>query len=180
MSANAWRTRSAAAGLPRADSASPRAGANSAGAPQRAQPLALAARVHPVAHQHEARRAHAAGAHGVQHDLRAGVVPGEHRSRSEHLVREATEHLGEPVERVRMARVILRVAVQRQIRQHDAEALGERLDGRFPLLVRQQPRVQQRERRPGAELAVGDARAVGVVVEAQAHTLIVSTASERT
>ena len=30
-------------------------------------------------------------------------------------------------------------------------------------------RVQQRERRPGARLAVGDARAVGVVVEAQPH-----------
>ena len=105
----------------------------------------------------------------VQQDLRAGVVAGEQRSRPEHLGGEAAEHLGEPVERVGVARAVLGVAVQRQVGEHDAEAVGELLDRRLPLLVREQRRVQQRERRTGAELAVGDARAVGVVVEAQPH-----------
>ena len=137
--------------------------------PRRAQARALGARVHAVAHQHQARGAHAARADGVQQDLGAGVVAGEERPRAEHLGAEATEHLGEPVERVGVAGMVLGVAVQRQVREHHAEAVGERIDGRFPLLVREQPGVQQRERAPGAELAVGDARAVGVVVEAQPH-----------
>ena len=47
----------------------------------------------------------------------------------------------------------------------------ELLDQRLPLAVGQQRRVQQRERRPGARLAVGDPRAVVVVVEAELHTL---------
>ncbi len=69
-----------------------------------------------------------------------------------------------------MARAVLGVAVQRQVGEHHAEAVGELLDRRLPLLVGEQRRVQQRERRAGAELAVGHARAVGVVVEAQPHT----------
>ena len=36
-----------------------------------------------------------------------------------------------------MARAILRVAVQRQIGQHEAEAVGEVLDDRDELAVRQ-------------------------------------------
>ena len=59
--------------------------------------------------------------------------------------------------------------MQRQVRQHDAKAVGELPDGRLPLEVREQSRVEQRQRRPGAELAVGHARTVGVVVQAQPH-----------
>jgi len=129
--------------------------------------------VHTVVHQHQPRRAHAAGAHGVQQDLGAGVVAGDQRPRSEHLAREAAEHLGEPVERVRVAGVILGVAVQRQVGQDDAKAVGERVDGRLPLLVREQAGVQQRERRSGAGLTVGHARSVGMVIEAQPHVCIV-------
>ena len=69
-----------------------------------------------------------------------------------------------------MARAILGVAVQRQVGEHHAEAVCELLDGRFELLVGEHRRVQQRERRAGAELAVGHARAIGVVVETQPHT----------
>ncbi len=116
----------------------------------------------------------------MQQDLRAGVVAGEQRPRPEHLGGEAAEHLGEPVERVGMARAVLGVAVQRQVGQHHAEAVGELLDGGLPLLVREQPGVQQRERRAGAELAVGHARAVGVVVEAQPHRSIVRTSEGQT
>ena len=71
--------------------------------------------------------------------------------------------------RVRVARAVLGVAVQRQVGQHEPEAVAELLDERLPLAVREAGRVQQRERRPGAGLAVGDPRAVGVVVEAQLH-----------
>ncbi len=79
------------------------------------------------------------------------------------------EHLGEPVERVGVARPVLGVAVQRQVGEHHAEALGQPPRDRLPLHVGEHRGVQQRERRTGAELAVGDARAVGVVVEAQPH-----------
>ena len=82
---------------------------------------------------------------------------------------EAGHHLGEPVGRVRVARAVLGVAVQRQVGQHEPEAVAELLDQRLPLAVRQPGGVQQRERRAGARLAVGDPRAVGVVVEAQLH-----------
>ena len=123
--------------------------------------------VHAVGHQHQPRGPGAPAEHGLQQDLRAGGVAGEQRPRPEHLGGEPAEHLGEPVERVGIARPVLGVAVERQVGEHHAEAVGEPLDGWLPLLVREQPGVQQRERRAGAELAVGDAGAVGVVVEAQ-------------
>ncbi len=78
-----------------------------------------------------------------------------------------------------MAPAILGVAVQRQVGEHDAEAVGQLLDRRLPLLVREQGRVQQRERRAGAELAVGHARAVAVVVEAKPHGCIVGVRRRR-
>ena len=68
-----------------------------------------------------------------------------------------------------MARAVLGVAVQRQVGQHEPEAVGELLDQRLPLAVGQQRRVQQRERRAGARLAIGDPGAVVVVVEAELH-----------
>ncbi len=68
-----------------------------------------------------------------------------------------------------MARPVLGVAVQGQVGEHHAKAIGELLDGGLPLLVGKHRGVQQRERRPGAELAIGDARAVGMVVETQPH-----------
>ena len=82
---------------------------------------------------------------------------------------EAGDHLGEPVRAVRVARAVLGVAVQRQIGQHDPEALGQRLDDRLPLAVRQSERVQQHERRAGARLSVGDPGAVVVVIEPKSH-----------
>ncbi len=68
---------------------------------------------------------------------------------------------------------MLGVAVQRQVGEHHPKAVGQLLDGRLPLLVGEQPRMQQRQRRAGPDLPVGDTRAVGMVVEAQPHRLIV-------
>ena len=82
---------------------------------------------------------------------------------------EAGQHLAEPLRRVRVARAVLGVAVQRQVGQHDAVAVRELVDHRLPLPVRESHRVHQRERRAGPGLAVGDPAAVGVVVEAQLH-----------
>ncbi len=76
-----------------------------------------------------------------------------------------------------MAGTVLGVAVQRQVGQHDPEAVGELLDGGLPLLVGEQPGVQQRQRRPGPLLPVGDAGTVGVVIQAQPHAPIVRTAA---
>ena len=59
--------------------------------------------------------------------------------------------------------------MQRQVREHEAEAVAQLLDQRLPFAVREPGGVQQRERRPGARLAVGDPRAVVVVVEAELH-----------
>jgi hypothetical protein len=59
--------------------------------------------------------------------------------------------------------------VQRQVRQHEPEAVGELLHQRLPLAVREQLRVQQRQRRPGAGLPVGHPGSVVVVVEAELH-----------
>ncbi len=109
----------------------------------------------------------------MEQDLGAGVVAAHQGARAEDLRGEAGHHLGEPVERVGVAGTLLGVAVQGQVREHDAEAPGELLDGRLPLLVREQARVQQRQRRAGAELPVGHAGAVGMVIEAQPHRPIV-------
>ena len=106
---------------------------------------------------------------GAQQDQRADLVAADERPRPAGVAAEAGEHLGEPLRRVGVARAVLGVAVQRQVGQHEPEAVGELLDQRLPLAVREQLRVQQRERRPGARLAVGDARAVVVVVEAELH-----------
>ena len=59
--------------------------------------------------------------------------------------------------------------MQRQVGQHEPEAVAELLDERLPLAVREPGRVQQRERRARAGLPVGDPRAVVVVVEPQLH-----------
>ena len=80
-------------------------------APGGANPFALRSGVQAIAHQHETRGAHAARAHGMQQDLGARVMPGDQRPAPEHLVREAAKHLREPVERVGMTWMILRVAV---------------------------------------------------------------------
>ena len=136
---------------------------------RRARARGLGRRVHAVGHQHQPRGPRASGEHRLQQHLGAGAVAGEQRARAEHLGGEPAEHLGEPVERVRVSRPVLGVAVQRQVGEHHAKAVGEPLDGGLPLLVGEHPRVQQRERRAGAELAVGDAGAVGVVVETQPH-----------
>ena len=69
-----------------------------------------------------------------------------------------------------MAGPILGVAVQRQVGEHDAHPGGERLHDRLPLAMGETKRVQQHERRPGADLAVGDPGAVAMVIQTQPHS----------
>ena len=133
--------------------------------PAAAQLLMRGATVQPGRQQDQPRGRDLLARHGVQHDLGAEAVSADHRPRAEHLARETGEHIGEPVLRVGVVRALLGVAVQRQVGQHDAEAVGELLDNRLELLVREHRRVQQRQRRAGPRLPVCDARTVTVVVE---------------
>ena len=115
----------------------------------------------------------------VQQDLGAEAVAADERARAADLAAERRHHVGEPVERVRVARAVLGVAVQRQVGQDHAEAVVEVLDDRLELAVAQAQRVQQHERRPGSRLAVGDARAVAVRARAAASSAAGSRAAHR-
>jgi hypothetical protein len=96
-------------------------------------------------------------------------VAGKQEPLPDDVCAEARHHIGQPIERVRMPRAVLGVSVQRQVGQHHPEAGGQRRHDRLPLAVREPERVEQHERRAGARLTVGDARAVVVVVEPQPH-----------
>ena len=147
-SAKAWRTRSRGGRVRRAPTgARPRSGVNTRAravgeqrgrararrprARQRARPRAAARaparRVQAVGHQHEPRRAQrgrcARACSRISAPASWPAISGRGPSTSR---AEAAEHLGEPVERVGVARAVLGVAVQRQVGQHDAEAVGER------------------------------------------------------
>ena len=69
---------------------------------------------------------------------------------------------------------VLGVAVQRQVRQHDAKAVLEALHERLQCLVGEQLGVPEHEPRARSLLAVGDARAVCVVVQPQPHRQVPS------
>ena len=137
-----------------------------------ARPLdagAARARVHRVRQQHELRGRHPLLGDRPQRELRADAVAGDQRARPARVGEEAREHVGQPLRRVRVARTVLGVAVQRQVRQHDAVAVRERLDHRLELAVGQPLRMQERERRPRPGLPIRDPRAVRVVVQPQLH-----------
>src|SRR5215211_3171544 len=120
-------------------------------------------------HQHEPPGRELPRQHGAQQQERADLVPAHERPRAARVADEAGEHLRQPLGRVRVPRPVLGVAVERQVGQHEPEAVAELLHQRLPLAVREAGRVEQRERRPGARLAVGDPRPVGMVVEAELH-----------
>ena len=122
-----------------------------------------------VGQQHHPRGLQPPGLDGAQEDLRAQAVAADERARAGDLGAEAGEDVGEPVQRVRVARAVLGVAVQRQVGEDDAEAVDEVLHDGLELAVREERGVQEDEARPGARLAVGDPGAVGRVVEAQPH-----------
>ena len=163
-SAKAWRTRSRAAGLPRARSRMPRSGRKTsfaAWAITRSRPGTAPAR---ATRRQAARGRGCVGGAGASASAPAApgaAAGGTARSRISAPAScpatsgrgpstsraEARHDLGEPVERVRVARAVLGVAVQRQVGQDDAEAIGQVLDGRLELLVRSSARVQQRDRR---------------------------------
>ena len=122
-----------------------------------------------VGHEHEPRRRELPGDDRPQEDLGPRAVAADERMAAARLAAELRHDLGEPVDRVRVARSILGVAVQRQVREHEPEAVGEVLDERDELAVRERGAVHEAQARPDARLAVGDPRAVAVVVEAQLH-----------
>jgi hypothetical protein len=70
-----------------------------------------------------------------QRELGTDVVTGDDRAGTADLLTEARDHLREPIRGVGMAGPILGVAVQWQIREHDAHPGGERLHDRLPLTV---------------------------------------------
>ena len=107
-------------------------------------------------------------------ELGAEIVAGDDAPPASDLHAEAGDHIGQPLRRVGVARAVLGIAVQRQIGQHDPEAVGQRSDDRLPFAMRQSQRVQKHQRGAGSRLPIGDPRAVMVVVEAQAHTEIVA------
>jgi hypothetical protein len=79
--------------------------------------------VQTTSHQHEPLGLETATSDRVQQDLRAGVVAADQGTGAEHIRGEPGHHIGEPVERVGMARAILGVSVQRQVGEHNAEAV---------------------------------------------------------
>ena len=75
--------------------------------------------VEPVGHQDQSRRrqrAARAGDSRAQRQFGAEVVASDHHPRAAGLEAEPGQHLGEPLGGVRVARPILGVAVERQIR----------------------------------------------------------------
>ena len=177
--------RSRAAGLPRADSDTPTDGRTARRAAWETMPVqprhgrrpggaarqAAAGRA-PVqggGHQHEPAGHEPAVEHRAQEQQRADVVPADARARPARVAQEAGQHLREPFGRVGVARAVLGVPVQREVGQHEAVAVAQLLDQRLPLAVREAGGVDEGEGRAGPRLAVGDARSVGVVVEAELH-----------
>ena len=136
---------------------------------RRAPLLARRRAVQRVGHEHEPPRRDGPQLERAQQDLRAQVVAADERARPGGLHAEGGDDLGQPVQRVGVARAVLGVAVQRQVGEDQAVAIGQRLDDRLELAVAEQRRVQEHEAGAGARLAVGHARPVGVVVEAQLH-----------
>ncbi|MBA3328913.1 MAG: hypothetical protein H0T43_11490, partial [Solirubrobacterales bacterium] len=67
----------------------------------------------------------------------------DERVRPADLAAERRHDLGQPVQRVGVARAVLGVAMQRQVGQHEAEAVAQVLDERRELAVRQAGAVQQ-------------------------------------
>jgi hypothetical protein len=158
--------------LPVAVSASARAGHHRRAGRQRARALGAAAHgpaVQRRGHQHEPAGRERPPADRLEQDHRAELMAADQRARAADVVQERAEQIGGPLGRVGVVRAVLGVAVQRQVGEHDPVAVRELVDDGLPLAVREPLGVQERERRPGARLAVGDARAVGVVVEAELH-----------
>src|SRR4051795_12299669 len=137
--------------------------------PDGAQRGALGRAVQAVGHEHELAGLQRPGLDRAQEDLGAEVVAADERARPGGVRAERRHHLGEPLQRVRVARAVLGVPVQRQVGEHDAEAVGQVLGDRLPLAVAEERGVQEHEAGARAGLAVGDARAVAVVEEAQLH-----------
>ena len=132
-----------------------------------------------IGHQHESARAQPTGCHGAQQQLGARIVAAHERSRTQRVAAESGDHIGQPIRRVGMAGAVLGVAVEGKVREHEPKAVGQLFHHGLELAVAEPGRVQQRDRRARAGLAVGDARAVGMVVEPQFHPLRRPAASPR-
>ena len=80
--------------------------------------------VHRVGHQHQPPGRQLARDDGAQEDQRARLVAAHERPRPAHVAAEARHHLRHPVRRVGMVGAVLGVAVQRQVREHEPEAVA--------------------------------------------------------
>ena len=122
-----------------------------------------------VRHQHQPAGRELAGGDRAQQDLRADVVAADQRPRPAHVAQKpaitSASQSGVYGCRGRSSESPCSGRSGSTSRNRSAELLHHRL----PLAVREQPRVQQRQRAARAGLAVRDARAVGVVVEAELH-----------
>src|SRR5579871_5553974 len=125
----------------------------------------------PVGHEDEPRGTQQAPGGRPQDDFGSQVVAREEGARAELGLTEPGDDLGHPIERVWMPGAVLGVAVERQVRQDDAEPRLQRVDDRLPLSVREPNRVKQGKRRPGTRLPVGNPGSVAMVVEPEPHQL---------
>src|SRR5436305_1612594 len=73
-----------------------------------------------------------------------------------------------------MPRMVIKIAMKRKVGQDHPEAARQRPDHWSPLPMGETERMQQHDPGTGAGLAVGHPRPVAVVIEAQAHSWIVS------
>ncbi len=103
----------------------------------------------------------------AHHELRAQPATANPRRGPTHVVRELGHQTGHPIQVVRVVGRLFRIAVQRQIGKHQARAVLQLAGRRHKLAVVQAARVPEHQRRTGAALAVGDARALSAVEEPQ-------------
>jgi hypothetical protein len=104
--------------------------------------LARGRAVQRVGHQHETPGLEQPELERPQQQLCAELVAPDQRVRPGGLKTERGDDLRQPVDRVRVARAILGVAVQREVGEDQPVAQGQVLDDRLELAVAEQRRVQ--------------------------------------
>jgi hypothetical protein len=123
----------------------------------------------PVGEHDQLGRLQLASRDRAQRKFNSKPVATDDRPSAADVIAEASDHLGQPIERVGVVGAIFRIAVKWKVWQYNAVAVLKLFDQRFKLAVAEQLRVPKDQRRPGPLLTVRDAGAVAVVVEPQSH-----------